>query len=461
MSTDPALLPATSMIEQFRRKTLSPVEVTEAALARIDAHNGTLNAFNVIDAEGALAQAKDSEARWAAGKPQGLIDGVPVSVKDLVMTRDWPTGRGSKTAPLPAGEDGPPVARLREHGGVILGKTTTPEFGWKGVTDSPLTGITRNPWNPDKTPGGSSGGAAVAAAAGMGALNIGNDGGGSIRIPAGFTGIFGIKPSFGRVLVHPASAMGSLSHTGPMTRTVADSALMLTVMAEPDRRDWTSLPYDGRDYRNGLDDGVRGLRIAYSPDIGHATVHPEVAARVKEAVETFVELGAHVEEVKIDLSETKRVFRVHWHAGAARIVEMTAPDERQLLEEGLREVAAEGKGYDCATYSDAMARRNAIGHDMQMLLSQYDLLMTPTLPIPAFTAGEELSDPSQERWTEWTPFSFPFNLTQQPAATCPCGFTDDGLPIGLQIVGPLHDEPRVFRAARAYETAHPFKMPDL
>jgi aspartyl-tRNA(Asn)/glutamyl-tRNA(Gln) amidotransferase subunit A len=235
---------------------------------------------------------------------------------------------------------------------------------------------------------------------------------------------------------------------------------MLTVMAEPDPRDWTALPYDGRDYRNGLDDGVRGMRIAYSPDLGHAKVHPDVEARVKDAVDTFVELGAHVEQIDIDMSETKDIFRVHWYAGAARVIAATAPDERELLEEGLREVAAEGAGYDAATYTDAMFRRFAVGHQINMLLADYDFLMTPTLPIPAFEAGQEVAEPSQKRWTEWTPFSFPFNLTQHPAATCPCGFTSDGLPVGLQIVGPMYQEMRVMRAARAYESAHPFKMPE-
>src|SRR6185437_2384632 len=233
-----------------------------------------LNAFCVVDADRALRAARESEARWMRGTPVGLLDGVPVSIKDLLLTTGWPTLRGSRTvdADQTWNEDAPAVARLREHRAILLGKTTTPEFGWKAVTDSALTGITRNPWSPGKTPGGSSGGAAVAVATGMGALAVGTDGGGSIRIPAGFTGIFGLKPSFGRVPAWPLSLFGTVSHVGPMTRSVEDAALVLDVISKPDVRDWFALPYDERDYRDGLDDGVDGLRIAFAPTLGGAKV---------------------------------------------------------------------------------------------------------------------------------------------------------------------------------------------
>src|SRR6185436_17604802 len=271
-------LSATELVEGFRKKALSPVEVTKAVLARIEKFNPVLNAFRQVAAEEALQQARDSENRWAAGQPQGLLDGVPVSIKDLLLTRGWPTLRGSKTVDRngPWNDDAPVTARLREHGAVLLGKTCTPEFGWKGITNSPLTGITRNPWNPKMTPGGSSGGGAAAVASGMGPLTVGTDGGGSIRIPCAFTGLFGLKPSFGRVPAWPLSPMGTVAHVGPMTRTVTDAALMLNVLSLPDERDWHSLPYDARDYRIGLEEGVRGLRIAYSADLGYAKVDPEI-----------------------------------------------------------------------------------------------------------------------------------------------------------------------------------------
>src|SRR5437899_9179683 len=256
MSHDLCALGATELLDGYRKHELSPVEVTRAVLERIERLNPVLNAFNLVS-EHALDDARVSEARWLAGQPKGLLDGVPLSIKDIILTKGWPTLRGSKTVDPkgPWNDDAPAVARLRESGAVLLGKTTTPEFGWKGVTDSPLTGITRNPWNTAKTPGGSSGGGAVAVASGMGPLTIGTDGGGSIRIPCSFTGLFGLKPSFGRVPAWPLSPFGTVAHVGPITRTVADAALMLNVLALPDGRDWHALPYDDRDYRGRLEFG--------------------------------------------------------------------------------------------------------------------------------------------------------------------------------------------------------------
>src|SRR5262245_10477379 len=293
MSQDLCTLSATELTDAFREKKLSPVEDAKAVLARIEKLNPVFNASNLVDAEGAVSQARASEARWLAGQPRGLLDGVPVSVKDIVLTKGWPTLRGSKTVDPkgPWNDDAPCVARLREHGAVLLGKTTTPEFGWKGVTDNPLTGITRNPWNKDKTPGGSSGGASAALAAGMGPLAIGTDGGGSIRIPASFAGVVGLKPAFGRVSAYPPRAFGTVSHVGPLTRTVTDAALMLNVIAKPDARDWTALPYDARDWTRGLEGGIGGLRVAYSATLGYAQVHPEVASVVGAAVKRFAKLG--------------------------------------------------------------------------------------------------------------------------------------------------------------------------
>ncbi|MEJ2122586.1 MAG: amidase family protein, partial [Alphaproteobacteria bacterium] len=296
-TTDLALAPATELVALYKAGKASPVEATQAALARIEKHNPALNAFNLIDAKGALDTAKASEARWAKGEPAGPIDGVPTSIKDIVYTKGWPTLRGSKTIDpdQPWEVDAPCTARLREAGAVLLGKTTTPEFGWKGVTDSPLTGITRNPWNTDMTPGGSSGGAAAACVTGMGALHIGTDGGGSVRIPAGLTGLFGMKASYGVVPAWPPSPFGTLANVGPMTRTVGDGALMLTVLAGPDARDWYALPPLNRDFTQGLDKGVKGLKIAYAPNPDGVNVEPDIAAHVESAVKLLEELGATVE----------------------------------------------------------------------------------------------------------------------------------------------------------------------
>jgi len=464
MTQDLCSLSATELLAAYRAQTLSPVEATRAVLARIAEFNPVLNCFNLIDAKSALESARASEARWRKGAPMGALDGVPASIKDIILTRGWPTRRGSKTTDPtgPWNDDAPAVARLREHGAVLIGKTTTPEFGWKGVTDSPLTGITRNPWNAKKTPGGSSGGSAAAVASGMGPLTIGTDGGGSIRIPCGFTGLFGLKPSFGRVPAWPLSPFGTVAHLGPMTRTVTDAALMMNVLSQPDARDWHSLPYDKRDYLKGLDDGVRGLRIAFSPGLGYAKVDREIAALVKKAVQVFEDLGAHVDEVDPGFENQLEVFTLHWFPGAAYVVRGIPAAKRKLMDKGLLEVARAGEKITMKQYQDAVTKRGALGVLMNRFHENYDLLLTPTLPLPAFDAGKEVSDVVKERrWTDWTPFSYPFNLTQQPAASIPCGLTKAGLPAGLHIVGPKYGDALVLRAARAYESARPIALPDL
>ena len=457
-------LSAAELLDAFRKKTLSPVEVTAAVLKRIEALNPVFNAFNLVDAEGALSQAKASEARWLAGQPKGLLDGVPVSIKDLILTRGWPTLRGSKTIDPkgPWSDDAPASARLREHGAVLLGKTTTPEFGWKGVTDSPLTGITRNPWNKAKTPGGSSGGAAAAVAAGMGPLAVGTDGGGSIRIPCAFTGIFGIKASFGRVPAWPLSPFGTVAHVGPMTRTVSDAALMLNVLALPDARDWHALPYEPRDWRTGLDQGVADLRIAYSPNLGYAKVDNEVREIVGKAVKVFEDLGAKVEEKNPGFEDPAPLFMTHWFSGAAFLLRSIPKEKHELIDPGLREMAAQGEKVSVHELLEAALKRGALGAHMNLFHRDYDLLVTPTLSIPAFDAGKEVADGMlQSRWTDWTPFTFPFTLTQQPAASIPCGLTRAGLPVGLHLVGPRYADALVLRAARAFETARPIRMPNV
>jgi aspartyl-tRNA(Asn)/glutamyl-tRNA(Gln) amidotransferase subunit A len=459
--SDLCSLSAAQLLEKYVRRELSPVEVTKAVVSRIEKLNPKLNAFCFLNKE-ALKDAEASEKRWMSGQPRGLLDGVPVSIKDLLVTKGWPTLRGSKTvdAKGPWNDDAPAVARLREHGAVLLGKTTTPEFGWKGVTDGPLTGITRNPWNPAKTPGGSSGGAVAAVASGMGPLAIGTDGGGSIRIPCSFTGLFGIKPSFGRVPAWPLSPFGTVAHVGPITRSVGDAALMLNVLAQPDARDWHALPYERRDWRTGLEDGVRGLRIAYSPTLGYAKVDAEVASLVAKAISVFSDLGAKVEEKDPGFENPDPIFRTHWFSGAALLLKGIPKEKHNLIDAGLREVAALGDKMTAHDVLEAQMKRGALGAHMNLFHRDYDLLLTPTLSVPAFDAGKEFPE-GVKRWIDWTPFSFPFNLTQQPACSIPCGLTKDGLPVGLHIVGPRYDDGLVLRAARAFETARPFAMPDL
>ena len=448
---------AAKLVKGYARRKFSPVEVAKACLAQIERHDKQLNAMVHVRPEEALAQAKASEARWMKDAPQGPVDGVPTLVKDLLLVRGWPTLRGSLTVDKAQdwNQDAPSVARLRECGAVFLGATTTPEFGWKGVTDSPLTGITRNPWDVTKTPGGSSGGSSAAAAAGYAPLTLGTDGGGSIRIPAGFSGIFGHKPSFGRVPAYPLSPFGTVAHVGPMTRTVEDACLMMNVIAQGDARDWTSLPPDGVDYTAKLGKGIKGLKVAFSPTLGYVDVDPGIARLVQDAVRVLEELGAEVEEVDPGFEDPAATFRTLWWSGARALLGKLPDEKKKLLDPALADVVAQSMAITLDDYQDAVKARGALGSQMRRFMEGYDLLVTPTLPIPAFEAGKlaPAAPDNTGKWVYWTPFSYPFNLTQQPAASVPCGFTPKGLPAGLHLVGRMFDDRTVLNAAHAYEQA--------
>jgi aspartyl-tRNA(Asn)/glutamyl-tRNA(Gln) amidotransferase subunit A len=454
--TDLARLSVTELVAGYRDRSISPVEATRAALAAIEASNDKVNAFVLVDADGALAAAAQSQERWRTDSPRGPGDGVPTSIKDILYTRDWPTLRGThlidENGPWP--DDAPAVARLRETGAVLLGKTTTPEFAWKGVTDSPRHGATGNPWDADLTSGGSSGGSATAVGLGMGAWSVGTDGGGSVRIPAAFTGTVTIKPTYGLVPTWPASPFGTLSHAGPMTRTVTDTALMLDILTGFDSRDWSALPTPHTSFLDGLEDGVRGLRIGFSPNLGYVRNDPQVEALVRAAAEVLADAGAQVEEVDPGFRDPIEAFHVLWFAGAAKVLEAYGPDARQRIDPGLRRGVERGTGITAVQYLDATAVRMDLGVRMGRFHQTYDLLVTPTLPITAFPKGRDAPQGwHSQDWASWTPYTYPFNMTQQPAASVPCGFTPAGLPAGLQIVGPRHADPLVLRAARAYERA--------
>jgi aspartyl-tRNA(Asn)/glutamyl-tRNA(Gln) amidotransferase subunit A len=453
-------LSATALAKGFAKTRFSPVDVAKSCLAQMAKHEPAINAMSLIDEKTTLAMAKGSARRWAKGKPLGPLDGVPVLIKDLLLTKGWPTSRGSKTTDKtgPWEVDAPSVARLREAGAVFLGLTTTPEFGWKGVTDSLLTGITRNPWNRDMTPGGSSGGSSAALAAGYGPLALGTDGGGSIRIPAGFTGIFGLKPSFGRVPAFPLSPFGTVAHVGPMTRSVKDAALMLNAISRPDNRDWFSMPYDNRDYLKKLERGVKGLRIAFSPNLGYVKVDPEIAAAVKSAVKVLKGLGAKVTVIDPGFTDPASCFRVLWWSAARSLVSGLSPEKIMLLDPALADVVQQAEVITVADIFEANKQRGLLGSQMRLFMEDYDVLLTPTLPGPAFGAGLlQPEDPDNHgKWVNWTPFSYPFNLTQQPAASVPCGFTKAGLPIGLHVVGRMFDDSTVLRVCAAYGAATDF-----
>ncbi|KUO20321.1 amidase [Streptomyces dysideae] len=451
--TDLTELTAVQLLDGYRKGEFSPVDATRATLARAERIQPEVNAFVRLLADQALDQARASADRWRRGEPEGLLDGVPVTVKDILLLRGAPTLRGSKTVSEQGSwdEDAPSVARLREHGAVFLGKTTTPEYGWKGVTDSPLSGVTRNPHDPTRTAGGSSGGAAAAVAMGAGPLALGTDGGGSVRIPAAFCGIFALKPTYGRVPLYPASAFGTLAHVGPMTRDAADAALLLDVIGRPDSRDWSALPPTPGSFVAGLSGGVHGLRVAYSPSLGgQVAVSPAVAAAVRRAVERLAGLGAYVEEIDPDLTEPVDAFHTLWFSGAARVTQHLGPHQRELLDPGLREICGIGARYSALDYLAAVDVRMELGRRMGHFHDTHDLLVTPTLPLTAFEAGVEVPKGSgHHRWTGWTPFTYPFNMTQQPAATVPVGTDGDGLPVGLQIVAARHRDDLVLRTAHA------------
>jgi Asp-tRNA(Asn)/Glu-tRNA(Gln) amidotransferase A subunit family amidase len=362
-------------------------------------------------------------------------------------------------------EDAPVVERLKAAGAIILGKTTTPEFGFKGVTDSPVTGISRNPWHLERTPGGSSGGAGAAVATGLGPLAVGTDGGGSIRIPSSFCGIYGLKPHVGRVPVYPASATGDLSHAGPMTRTVRDAALMLNTIAGADDRDRFSLPTSHPDYLTAVEGDIRGLRVAWSADLGFALVDPQVKQTATEAMKAFAELGCHVEETNPGFDNPAELFQHFFYVNIGAMLQDYPGYERQIDPQLLANIT-EVKGLSGHGYARSLLRRNAIFDKIRRLFATYDVLLCPTVAVPPFGLGlegpTEIAGRTVDRraWIALTPL---FNLTGQPAATVPCGFTSDGLPIGLQIVGRRFDEATVLRASAAFEAIRPWaqKRPPL
>ncbi len=440
----------------YADRSLSPVEVARAALDRADAVHATFNAFTRIGRDAALAQALASERRWAEGDPASAVDGVPATLKDIVWVEGWPVRYGSlSTGEAPCVHDAPAVARLRAAGLVFLGLTTTPEFGWKALTDGPLSGVTRNPWNPDLTPGGSSGGAAVAAVTGAGVVHLGTDGGGSIRIPSAFTGLVGLKPTYGRVPAYPASAFGTVAHLGPMARRVEDVRAMLGAMAGVDAQDWLQGPAT----LPGLDAADRrfaGARVGAWSTPPCGAVAPEVAAAFEASIAALARLGAEVVPVDLPDGDLLDTFTVLWSAGAAARAASLSPAARAALDPGLREVVMAGESYDAVRYIRAMGARAEFGRAMEALASRFDLLVSPAAAVLPFEAGLEVPpDSGLARWFEWAGFSFPLNLSQQPAVVVPCGRTASGLPVGLQMIAPRGQDARVLDFARAYEVAFP------
>ncbi|HDZ57212.1 MAG TPA: amidase [Pseudomonas xinjiangensis] len=458
MSKDILQMSAVELLEQYRNRTLSPVESASAMLDQIERLDTHTNGFCLVDRDTTLGFAREAEQRYQNGSTQGLLDGVPVAVKDVFLTPMWPTVRGSKTVD-PAStmnKSAPATAALARHGYVPIGKTTTPELGWKGVTDNPINGPTNNPWNPEKTAGGSSGGSGVAVALGMAPLALGTDAGGSIRIPAAFCGVVGLKPSFGEVPHWPASPFGTLAHAGPMTWTVEDCALMMNVISEADHRDTNAVPRRHIDYLANLKNSIKGLKIAYSPNLGYVDVNPEVEAAVAEAAKVFEALGADVARVDPGFSDPLAAFGHLFYGGAANAMRDLGPKKRALMDPELVKVAEKAARLSMLDYMGAVNESMALRERMANFHQKYDLLLTPSLPLTAFQTGREVpEDWPSTRWPTWTPFTYPFNMTGQPGLSVPCGFDIQGLPISLQLVGARYNDALVLQAGYAYQQAAP------
>jgi aspartyl-tRNA(Asn)/glutamyl-tRNA(Gln) amidotransferase subunit A len=467
LSEDVAYFSVSELTSEFRRGTLSPVEVARIALERIDALNPTINAFSQLDRSVTLQAAEESERRWRAGTPRGPLDGVPFSVKDTLVAKGFATRRGSRTTSTnPATQSSPIVDRALEQGAVILGITTTPEFGGGPVTISPLTGITRNPWDPSKTSGGSSGGAAASIAAGIGAFALGTDAGGSIRIPAALCGAVGFKPTGGRVPAYPASVAGALASPGPIARSVEDCALVVNCATQPDSRDPDAITIGREDFAAELGKGIEGCRIAFSLTLGYAKeVDPEVEALVTAAASVLRSLGSEVEELDPPIEDPLPLYKTFFTVGFAHSLRHLDAEQMGQIGPALRDMVDEGRKVTLTRYLEAQEGRRALASAMEGFHQRYPLLVTPTVAVPAFDADRWYPE-SFEKYNEpraWVPFGNPFNLTQQPAISVPCGFTRAGLPVGLQIVGPRFADALVLRAAKALESAGicPLRRPPL
>ena len=447
---------AEELLGHYARRTLSPVEALQAVTERIARYNPGINAFAVMEPK-SLAAAGESAARWAAGRPCGALDGVPCTIKDLVDVAGLPTRRGSRLSdPSPVPEDAPLVMGLRREGAVIIGKTTTTEFGWKTPGDNPLHGITRNPWNLDYTPGGSSSGAAAAAGAAFGPLHVGTDAGGSVRIPAAWCGVVGLKPSFGRVPQWPLGAFAPVAVAGPITRNVRDNALMLNAMARFDLRDPYCLPDDPRDWRDTIEEGVAELRVAVLRHPGfEAPVDWDGMSAVEDAARMLTEAGAEVEEADPGLPDIREIFGRVWGVALTRLVHSFPETRRQMLDPGLLEVAAAYTGMSAEDYMTSEALRVTAAHAMARFHLKYDLVLCPTVPNPPPLAEAPTTDPVRALWANWAPWTFAFNLTRQPAITVPMGFDASGLPRSVQLAAALYRDDLVLRCARTLELGQP------
>ncbi|MBI3735609.1 amidase [Candidatus Sumerlaeota bacterium] len=464
--------PAVKLAKMIAKRRISPVEVTDAFLDRIERINPKLNAYVTLLPEQARKQARAAERAIGRGKKLGKLHGLPISIKDLAWTRGVRTTSGSRVFADRVPEcDAPVVERLLGAGAIHLGKTNTPEFGWVAITDNEVFGKTNNPWNPEYTTSGSSGGAAAAQAAGLAALSHGSDGGGSIRHPASFCGVFGFKSTFGLIPRHAGvDGWPTLSHNGPITRTVADAALMLDVMCGYDARDMMSAPLPPQKFLKNLQRNLKGLRVAWSTDMGFCEVDPRVRRGFEKAIPAFKEIGCKLQNSFPDVRDSREIFKgVMFAEAVAAEFGYIGPDGTSKMNAELTKFIWKRRDILARDYLAAMEKRHAMYSRVEAFMRDVDILVTPTMAIPPFKHPKDMSEyPHTVNGVEvsstgWQPFTFPFNLTQQPAATLPCGFTDDGLPIGLQVVGRRFEDLLVMQLCAAFEQARPWadKRPSL
>ena len=460
-ATDLCFMPATTLAAAIRDKRVSPTEAVEAVLDRIGTVNPSINALVTVTEDLARATARDVEARLARGEPLGPLAGVPVTIKDLVMVKGVRTTWGSHIFErFIAPEDAPAVERLRAAGAVIVGMTNSPEFGYRGTTDNPVFGATRNPWSLDHTPGGSTGGGAAAVAAGLGPLTIGTDAGGSIRIPASCCGIVGFKPTLGRVPMAPVyGGLETLSHTGPMTRTVRDAAAMMSVIAGPDPRDLMSLPDDGTDWIGAPDGGLSNVRAGWTPDWGYAPVDPEVRQITESAVREFEDAGLRIENASPRFSDPSDGFGALFPATIAARLAGYLPEWRARMDPGLVRYIELGQRPSAVDFVQGANVRRTLNDAFREFFATHDLLLTPTLAAPPLPLGQHVYEKiggTAVGPLGWLAFTFPINMIGYPAITVPAGWTTSDLPVGLQIIGPRFADASVLRAAAAFEARRPW-----
>lgn len=457
MSEDLLRLSVPELLKLYKAKKASPVDAAKESLKQALKYNPIFNALCFMDEKATLHQAKASEKRWMNGESKGPLDGVTVTIKDWFHVKGWPTRQGSKTtSALPQQSDSLPVARLKDAGCIFIGKTTLPEFGHKGVTDSPLTGITRNPWNLQKTCGGSSGGAAVAAATGMAHLNLGSDAGGSIRIPASFTGVFGFKPSPGLVPSWPPSLFSTLSSAGPLTKCADDAAAMLDVLAQPDLRDWNSSSAAKTDFSSVIDKPLPKLKIAVAHGINATSVQQDVLAVFEEKIKHLEALGT-VEIIDLKIPLLVDTFNSHWMAVASYMASDYTTKQKRDMDPRFLHWASRGDALHLRDYLQAEYDRMIIGSTFKMLLADYDLIVTPTTAMAAFDCGMNMpNDAKGKAWEDWTPFTYPANLAKLPAVSLPCGMTKNGLPVGMQVMSGYRRDVLLMQAAKWLEKEFAF-----